>query len=108
MVKPLKLPINHFYQELMKVTFKLKMEAKELSKHKGLFIKAPEVPAIKHVSYVKKDSFLTGWFGNRRPLLATEISELVFNAKRNVLGHAVITAFSQVTETKEVRDFFIK
>src|SRR5699024_1205113 len=32
----------------------------------------------------------------------------VFNAKRNVLGHAVITAFSQVTETKEVRDFFIK
>src|SRR5699024_12735084 len=47
-------------------------------------------------------------FGNRRPLLATEISELVFNAKRNVLGHAVITAFSQVTETKEVRDFFIK
>lgn len=108
MVTAVKLSIQQFYKKVMQDTMQLEMEAKELSKQKGLFVKAPEVPTIKHVSYVKKDSFLTGWFGKRRPLLATEISEMVFNAKRNVLGHAVITAFSQVTETKEVRDFFIK
>src|SRR5699024_12858719 len=102
-----KLSIQQFYQEVMQDTMQLEVEAKELSKHKGLFIKAPEVPAIKHVSYVNKDSFLTGWFGNRRTHLATEISELVFNAKRNVLGHAVITTFSQQTETQEVDDVSI-
>ena len=108
MLTAVKQPIQQFYEEVMKDTMKLEMETKELTKKKGLFLRAPTIPAIKHVSYVKKDSFLSGWFGNRRPLVALEISPIIFNAKRNALGEAVITAFSQVAKNKEVREFFIK
>src|SRR5699024_5796520 len=35
-----------------------------------------------------------------------EISHLIFNAKRNGIGQAVITGFSRVAQAKEVRKFF--
>src|SRR5699024_2800582 len=60
MFTAVKLSIQQFYQEVMQDTMLLKIEKKELYKHKLLFIKVHELPAIKHVSYVKKDSLLTG------------------------------------------------
>src|SRR5690625_6533146 len=53
-----------------------------------------------------KECLLAGWFGDTRPLLGSEIAQLVMHAKRNALGQAVITAFSQVAKSKEVRQFF--
>lgn len=108
MVTAVQQPIQHFYKEVMKDTMHMEMETKELIKHKGLYVRSPYLPKMKQVSYVKKDSFLSGWFGNRRPLMAHEIEQLVFNSKRNGLGQAIIAAFSQVAENKEVQDFFIK
>lgn len=108
MVVAVKWSVQQYYEEIMKDTKQLEMEVKELAKRKGVFIRAPQVPKMKNVTYIKKDSFLTGWFGNRRPLLALEISHLVHNAQRNALGEAVITAFSQVATSKKVKDFFKK
>jgi len=108
MLGVVKLRVQNFYQQVIKDTMELEMEAKELAKRKGLYIRAPKVPSPKHIEFVKKESFLAGWFGETRPLLAIEIAELVFNAKRNALGHAVITAFAQVTKLKDVRDYFIR
>lgn len=98
--------IQAFFDEILVDSQKLEMRAKELSKNKGLYLRAPSIPKQKHIEYVEKDSFLAGWFGEQRPLLGLEISQLVFHAKRNVLGQAVITGFSQVAASKEVRRFF--
>jgi len=108
MLGVVKLHVQKFYQQIIKDSMKLEMETKELAKEKGLYVRSPKVPSPKHIEFVKKESFLAGWFGETRPLLAIEIAELVFNAKRNALGHAVITAFAQVAKSKDVREYFIK
>lgn len=106
MLSAVKREVQEFYFEVIQDTQRLEMRAKELSKEKGIFIRDPKIPPPKQVEYVKQDSFLAGWLGDKRPLLGIEIIQLVFHAKRNALGQAVITAFSQVAKSKEVRRFF--
>ncbi|UJL47211.1 DUF3231 family protein [Virgibacillus sp. NKC19-16] len=72
---------------------------------KGIYVRPPSIPAPKEVDFVKKQNFLTGWFGERRPLLAPEIANLYSNIERNALGAATLTGFSQVAQSKEVRSY---
>ncbi|MDZ5471481.1 DUF3231 family protein [Bacillus sp. 31A1R] len=60
----------------------------------------PERPSI-----IEKQSFLTGWFGNKRPLNAIEASGVFFNIKKDLAKIVLEIAFSQVAISKEVRDF---
>ncbi|WP_172840445.1 DUF3231 family protein [Virgibacillus phasianinus] len=84
----------------------LHKKVKELAKEKGIFIRSPFIPKPEQVDFVDSTHFLKGWFTNRRPLLGVEISNLVFNARRNALGQGIITGFSQVARSKEVRQYF--
>ncbi|MFD2629597.1 DUF3231 family protein [Oceanobacillus kapialis] len=97
-----------FFSKCLDSARKLHLKTKILTKEKGLHAKHPLLPVPKEIEFVKKDSFLSGWFGKRRPLLGMEISNLLFHSKRNALGHALITGFSQVATTKELRSFFEK
>lgn len=97
-----------FYSECLTDTQNLHKQAKELAKEKGINIRAPQIPKQKQAEFVKKESFLAGWFGERRPLLGSEITNLVYASRRNALGQAVITGFSQVATDKEVRQFFAR
>ncbi|WP_445661507.1 DUF3231 family protein [Bacillus sp. FSL K6-3431] len=65
------------------------------------------MPTPEQVDFVKKQPFLNGWLGDRRPLLGIEIANLVYKAERNTLGEALITGFSQVVKSKEVRQFML-
>ncbi|NBJ70336.1 MULTISPECIES: DUF3231 family protein [Clostridia] len=98
--------ISDYYATNLKAAVELNIKAKELEKEKGVYIRSPRIPKQKKVSFVQDKNYLTGWFGERRPLLGIEITNLVFHSKRNALGHAVITGFSQVAHSKEVRKFF--
>ena len=100
--------LQDFYQKIIKDSMNLERKAKQLAKDKGIFFPSPRIPTPTHIDFVTKDTFLAGWFGDKRPLLGIEISHLVYNAKRNGLGHAVITGFSQVAQSKEVRKYFIR
>ncbi|WP_342731523.1 DUF3231 family protein [Salinibacillus kushneri] len=51
---------------------------------------------------------MTGYFGERRPLLGLEISNLYANFQRNALGVATMIGFSQVASRKDVRQFLIR
>lgn len=105
-IEAVKPNIHRYFTEVLTDSQNLEIKSKKLSKEKGLYIHAPHIPKQKKVDYVEKDSFLAGWFGEKRPLLGIEIAHLVFHAKRNALGQAVTTAFSQVAKSKEVRRFF--
>lgn len=98
--------IIDFFTENLNNTQNLHKQAKELMKEKGIYLRAPQIPTPDMIHFVKNESFLAGWFEDRRPLLGIEISFLVFSSTRNALGQAVITGFSQVAETKEVRKYF--
>ncbi|UJL47210.1 DUF3231 family protein [Virgibacillus sp. NKC19-16] len=95
-----------FYAENLTATQNLHRQLKELAKEKGFYIRTPSLPKPKQIDFVKKQKFLAGWFADRRPLLGVEITNLVFNARRNALGQALITGFSQVAQAKEVRQYF--
>lgn len=84
----------------------LNKKTKELSKQKGIYIRSPHIPKPNTIDVVHDQSFLAGWFGDQRPLLGVEIANLVYNARRNSVGQAVITGFSQVAKTKEVVHYF--
>lgn len=97
-----------YFSKTIHDTVDFGVKAKRCAREKGAFIPSPPIPKQTEVQYVKKDSFLTGWFGDKRPLLGIEISHLISNARMNALGQAVITAFSQVAKLKEVRSYFEK
>lgn len=96
----------HFFSESLSDVQDLHQQAKELAKEKGIYIRPPQIPTPQQIEFVKEDRFLAGWFGERRPLLGTEIAMLAYNSDRNALGQAVITGFSQVAENKEVKHYF--
>ncbi|MBP1970456.1 hypothetical protein J2Z83_002577 [Virgibacillus natechei] len=98
--------VIEFYAKHLTIIKNLHKQAKELAKEKGILVRAPLIPRPKQIDFVKKQKFLAGWFAERRPLLGVEITNLIFNAKRNALGHAVITGFSQVAQSKEIRKYF--
>jgi hypothetical protein len=72
--------------------------------NKGLAIRPPFVGGPDKVEYVEKQSFLTGWFGERRPLTALEATHLFYHIIRNTLASSLLTGFAQVADNKEVRN----
>lgn len=98
--------IIEVYSTAIEEAVQLHNQTKRLLKDKGLYTRDSILPTPDHIDFVKKQSFLTGWFGNRRPLLGIEISSLWYNSMRNALGQAIIQGFSQVVRDKEVRKYF--
>ncbi len=94
-----------FYSQALNESKELTTMSRKLAQQKGIYTRTPHIPIPEKVDFVKKQQFLFGWFGDRRPLVGTEILNLVFNAERNALGEALITGFSQVAQSKEVRKF---
>ncbi|WP_026702744.1 DUF3231 family protein [Salibacterium aidingense] len=91
----------HHYNELYQRT-------KTLLQEKGLYLYPPSIPTLDEVDFVKKQSFLTGWFGERRPLTAVEITHLFNNIQRNDLGVTTLTGFGQAARSKEVKDHIVR
>lgn len=75
---------------------------------KGLYWRAAQIPIPDQVEFVKKQSYLTGWLGDRRPMNALEITQLYYNIQRNGIGKALLLGFSKVARSKKVRDYCVR
>lgn len=100
--------VYSYFNECISQLTKHLREVKELLLAKGLYIRSPNLPTPENYDFVKSQSFLTGYFGERRPLVGTEIANLYNNFQRNALGIATMIGFSQVAKSKEVRKFLVK
>lgn len=80
----------------------------DLRLSKGIFIRAPKVEITKEVQYVKSQSFIFDWFGEKRPLLANEITHIFSAIYANIVGRAITTGFGQVSKEKKNSDFFFE
>lgn len=76
--------------------------------HKGIISRPPNLNAPDTIDFVQKQSFLTGWFGDRRPLNAIEVSGLFFNSKKNAVKIVLEIGFRQVAKSPELREYFKK
>jgi hypothetical protein len=72
---------------------------------KGLFLRPPVITPPEKIDFVKHQSFLTGWFGERRPLTGMEIGDITFNMNKMNLHVALKVGFSQVAASDKVRKF---
>ena len=74
----------------------------------GIFIRAPRVEVVKEVQYVKSQSFIIDWFGEKRPLLTVEITHIFSLIFSNIVGRAITTGFGQVSIVKKNSEFFFE
>lgn len=101
--------IYDYFSQCLAESNKLHKMAKDLLLSKGLFIRPPYLPTPSSVSFIeKKQNFLTGWFGNRRPLTGAEISQLYANIQRNEMCRATLLGFVQTVKNQEVKTFLEK
>jgi hypothetical protein len=75
---------------------------------KGLYIRSPYIPTPESAEYVQKQSFLNGFFGDKRPLNALEISHFYSDIQTNALGKALITGFAQAAQSVEIKLYFLR
>lgn len=75
---------------------------------KGLFTRPPVITPPKTVDFVKQQSFLTGWLGERRPLNVMEIGDISFNLSKMHLHAALKMGFSQVAQSKDVKQHIVR
>lgn len=100
--------ITDYYMECLSETMQLYKMSKDLLLSKGLYIRSTYLQNLEQVEFVEKQGFLWDIFGEKRPLVASEVANLYANIQRNVLGAATLTGYSQVAQEKHVIQFLIR
>jgi hypothetical protein len=72
--------IRDFYTQVNDSTMELYNKSLNVKLSKGLYVRPPYISTPEKIDFVKKQSFLTGWFGERRPINAVEISHIDVNS----------------------------
>jgi hypothetical protein len=94
------------YRNYLNDTILVEDEAKRILLSKGLFVRPPHIPTPKKVEFVNNQNFLKGWFGERRPLIADEITHLYMNYTNNLYGRSLLIGFAQVSPNPKIRKYF--
>lgn len=97
--------IREFYARCCDSTTIVFQKTVDLLLTQGIYTRPPYITIHKKVDTVKRQKFLTGFLGDRRPLLAQEISGLYLGARINNIGRDMVLGFRQVVKSKQVRDY---
>lgn len=97
-----------FFSTCLRESDDLIRKSNTLLLSKGLYDKSPYLPLPNDFTFVEKKSFLAGYFGEKRPLIGTEITNLYANFKRNALGSATMIGYSQVASKSDVAAFILR
>lgn len=74
---------------------------------KGLYIRPPYIPVPEKTETAEGD-VMGGLLGEKRPLFATEVTNLFPNMQTNVLGVNLITGFAQVAQERTLCEYFLR
>ncbi|MCB2288547.1 DUF3231 family protein [Clostridium sp. CS001] len=100
--------VRDYFSKCINDCVELYNKSTDLRLSKGVFVRAPQIEVSKEVEYIKSDKFLLDFFGEKRPLLAREITrmfELIFT---NTMAVALTTAFAQVSKDKKISNCLFK
>ncbi|MBM7656342.1 DUF3231 family protein [Neobacillus cucumis] len=100
--------LRKYYITCMSETMELFDQSIDLMLSKGLFVRPPVISPPESIDFVKHQSFLTGWLGDRRPLNAIEMGDITFNMLKMHLHAALKVGFIQVAQSKEIRQYFMR
>ncbi|WHY69482.1 DUF3231 family protein [Neobacillus sp. SuZ13] len=100
--------LRKYYITCMSETMELFDQSIDLMLSKGLFVRPPVISPPESIDFVKHQSCLTGWLGDRRPLNGIEIGDITFNMLKMHLHAALKVGFIQVAQSKEIRQYFMR
>jgi hypothetical protein len=97
--------VRKYFIECTSQTLELYDRVTSVSLNKGIINKPPTLNNQQKIDFVRKQNYLTGWFGKRRPINAIEISGVHLNMQKTMVKMVLELGFSQVCQSKEVRDY---
>lgn len=97
-----------FFIDALHSTVKLITEVNHVLKTKGFLIKPPQIPTPQKNDFIKKQSYLKGFFGDIRQLHALEIAHLDDNITNNITSKALLIGFAQTARDEKIREYFIR
>lgn len=100
--------IRQFYIQTLQESIELNEKIIKLMLEKGIYLRAPYIPANKNVEFAKQQSFLGNVFNESRPLTVIEIMHIFTNIQTNVIGKALLTGFSQTISSPDVRSHLVR
>jgi hypothetical protein len=75
---------------------------------KGFYVGPPSVAVQKDAETIENKSFLSGFLGEKRPILAQEISGIFYLVLPNYIAKYLLMGFRQTARSKMVREFMDK
>jgi len=100
--------IRALYKKYYRQTEELYDMVSDSQLAKGVYVRSPYITYPTEVEYVKDTSFLGSIIGQKRTLLAVEIAHLGTNIEVTNVGKTLFLGFSQVAESRKLRDYFRK
>lgn len=100
--------VREFYARCLESTIRLNTRVTDFMLAKGILPRSPYVTLSREVEHIHKTDFLTGLFGEKRPLLTIEIAHLYHNALTNEVGRVLLLGFRQVARNRELQDHFTR
>ena len=100
--------VRDFYTEITTTILDLNKKTTNIMLERGIIQRPPTINVPNEVEFTKKPSFLAGFIGEQRPLMAQEIAHLYQIALLNYMGRVLLSGFSQVAKSDKVRDYMNK
>lgn len=101
--------VSQFFRDLLMSVSELHDKARKVMLSKGVYVRAPQLPMVRKVDFVEKQSFLFDFLGqHKRPLTAIEIAHLFNNIQTNAMGKTIMMAFAQVCKNEDAKQFFLR
>jgi hypothetical protein len=97
--------IRDFFVKCLHETSRLMMDVNDILKSKGRLMNAPIVTSPTKVDFIKKQSFLNGFFGEIRTLHGLEVAHLYGNINNDVTSKALIIGFRQGARNEKVKKY---
>ncbi|MGG7620497.1 DUF3231 family protein [Bacillus coreaensis] len=97
-----------FSKSVLKTAVGLQDLTRDLMLKQGTYVRPPFISTPDKVDFVERQSFLTGFLGEKRSLVAPEITMLFNNIQTNAIGKTLITGFAQTAQSRVVKDYFIR
>jgi hypothetical protein len=103
-----RLDVLEFFSDCSRTAIDMLGKAVQLSLSKGIYDRPPKMNYPKEIEFVKKESFISGFLGHKRPLSAIELSEIFFNIERNYFSVLLTLGFAQVVKDKKLKEFILE
>ncbi|MBT2687230.1 DUF3231 family protein [Bacillus sp. ISL-47] len=97
--------IRKYMNQVINETMELYDRSTDVLIDKGIIVKPPILNNHQEIDFVKKQNYLTGWLGKRRPINSVEISGVYLNIQKTMAKIVLELGFGQVARSKDVQKY---